>query len=157
MPVRPRPLLALISLSFAMAALLCPSIARACKDRIYPAKFPVAELRGYSHVYVVRVNRLTHAEPAEQSRYAKPFSFEGTVVRTIKGGRLAGEIIHGATTLGEQAHARCPILLGAGKVYLLMLNGSGATYALPRYGSLYVSSDQPAFERYISDLTKGSH
>ncbi len=155
MSVGPRPLLALISLSMVMASMLCPSIAQACKDRMYPATFPVAELLRYSHVYVVRVNRLTYAEPFEPSRYAEPFSFDGTVVHTIKGAMQAGEFIHGATTSGEEAHALCPIFLEAGKTYLLMLNGSGFSYALPRYGSLYVSSEQPEFKRYLDDLTKG--
>ncbi|MDM5177851.1 hypothetical protein PO883_11680 [Massilia sp. DJPM01] len=155
MPTGPRPFLSLISLSL-VAAFLFPSIARACKDRMYPATFPVAELHGYAHAYVVRVSRLTNAGTSGQSQYATPFSFEGMVMRTIKGPRRAGEVIRGATTSNEEAYARCPISLEEGKTYLLMLNGSGSTYALPRYGSLYVSADQPEFEGYMADLTKGS-
>ncbi|MCE3607804.1 hypothetical protein LXA47_30010 [Massilia sp. P8910] len=157
MPTGPRPFLSLISLSLVVTALLSPSIARACKDRQYPATFPVAELRGYAHAYVVRVNRLTSAAAVGQSQYSPPFSFEGMVMRTIKGPRLAGDVIRGATTSGEEASARCPISLEEGKTYLLMLNGSGSTYALPRYGSLYVSADRPEFEGYLADLTKESH
>ncbi|MFB9242787.1 hypothetical protein IV454_21080 [Massilia antarctica] len=156
MPSGPRPFPSLISLSLVVAALLCPSTARACKDRMYPATFPVAELHGYAHAYVVRVSRLTYAVTFGQGEYSAPFSFEGTVIRTIKGPRLAGEVIRGATGSGEEAHARCPISLDEGKTYLLMLNGSGFTYALPRYGSLYVSADRPEFEGYVADLTKGS-
>ena len=147
---------ALISLSLVMAAILSPSSAQACKDRIYPASFPLEELDRYAHVYIVRVNQLTYNEPAQHSRYTQPFSFKGTVLRTIKGPRQAGEIIEGATTSGENAHARCPISLEAGKTYLLMLNGSGSAYALPRYGSLFLSSEQPEFEGYLADLTKQS-
>ncbi len=154
MPVGSRPFLALISLSVAMAAILCPSIAQACKDRMYPAAFPVAELQRYAHVYVVQVDRLTFDMPFKISRYTEPFSFEGTIMRSIKGPKAAGEVIHGVTTTGEEAQARCPVTLAVGKTYLLMLNGGGSTYALPRYGSLYVSSDQPEFDHYVAELTK---
>jgi len=115
----------------------------------------VAELQRYEHVYVIRVDLLTYAAPPEESGYAQPFSFEGKVIRVFKGSKEAGEEIRGATTSGEEARARCPIFLESGKTYLLMLNGSGSTYALPRYGSLYVSSDSPEFEKYLSSMGQG--
>ena len=155
MPIEKRTYLALLFPSLLMVSIVCPSIARACKDRMYPSTFPVAELHSYAHAYIVRVNRLSYFQSSEQSRYTKPFSFEGTVMRTVRGPRLPGEAIH-ATTSYDPANARCPISLAVGKTYLLMLNGSGPIYALPRYGSLYISSDQPEFEAYVADLTKGS-
>jgi hypothetical protein len=154
MPINFLTFRALISLSLAIASILCPSVARACKDRMYPATFPVAELQVYEHVYVVHVDRLTSA--FGESRYAEPFSFEGTVLHTIKGPRQVGEAIQGATTSGAEARARCPIHLEAGKAYLLMLHSSGSAYALPRYGSLYVAADRPEFAGYVADLTKRS-
>jgi hypothetical protein len=147
-----RPFLALISLSLLLTSMTCPSIAQACKDRMYPATFPAEELNGYKHVYVVQVDRLTYASLSEGSPYAKPFSFEGKVIRAIKGSKKPGDVIRGATTSGEEAHARCPIYLEPGKTYLLMLNGGGWAYSLPRYGSLYVSSDMPVFKNYLADL-----
>jgi hypothetical protein len=71
---------------------------------------------------------------------------------SLKGPRLPGETVQGVTASNEEAHARCPILLEAGKTYLLMLNGGEMPYALPRYGSLYVSSAEPEFERYAFEL-----
>lgn len=149
-----RLILALCSL-LTMATLLCPSIAQACKDMKYPSAFPVEELEYYAHVYVVRVTRVTDDESVPPNRYARPFSFEGEVVHSFKGASKAGEMIAGATTSGQEAHARCPIRLEAGKVYLLMLDGSQSPYALPRYGSLYVSSERPEFSRYVADLLNG--
>lgn len=156
MSVGSSPFLMLVSHSLALASILCPSIALACKDRIYPATFPAEELQAYEHVYVIRVDQMTYAAPSGVGRYAKPFSFEGKVIRAIKGTKEVGDVIRGATATGEEAHARCPISLETGKTYLLMLNGSGLTYALPRYGSLYVRSDRLEFESYLADLTKNS-
>lgn len=156
MSVGLRPFLMLVSLSLALASILCPSIALACKDRIYPTTFPVVELQAYEHVYVIRVGQLIYAASSGEGRYAKPFSFGGKVIRVIKGTKHAGDVIRGATSTGEEAHARCPVSLESGKTYLLMLNGSGLTYTLPRYGSLYVASDRPEFKSYLSDLTKKS-
>lgn len=151
--VGPRAFLTLGSLSLLLTAIVCPSIALACKDRLYPATFPAEELKGFAHVYVVQVDSLTYASPSEESRYAKPFSFEGKVIRAVKGSKKPDDVIRGATTSGDEAHARCPISLESGKTYLLMLNGSGRTYSLPRYGSLYVSADMPEFKKYLADLT----
>lgn len=156
MSVGSRPFLMLVSLSLALASILCPSIAQACKDRIYPATFPAVELQAYEHVYVIRVDQMTYATQSGEGRYAKPFSFEGTVIRVIKGTKEAGDVIRGATSTGDEAYARCPISLQTGKTYLLMLNGSGLTFTLPRYGSLYVASDRLEFESYLADLTKKS-
>jgi hypothetical protein len=139
-----------------LASIICPSIALACKDRIYPTSFPVAELKAYEHVYVIRVDQLTYAIPSGEVRYAAPFTFEGKVIQVIKGTKVAGDVMRGATATGEEAHARCPISLESGKTYLLMLNGSGLNYTLPRYGSLYVASDRPEFKTYLADLTKKS-
>lgn len=154
MPVRSRPFLALISPALVLVSTLCPSPALACKDRIYPTTFPTVELQRYEHVYVIRVEEVTYSAPSEGGRYAMPFSFEGKVIRVIKGAKEAGDVIRGVTAAGEEAHARCPISLESGKTYLLMLNGGELTYTLPRYGSLYVSSDRPEFESYLSELTK---
>ncbi|MTV38457.1 hypothetical protein [Duganella radicis] len=156
MPVGSRQFPLLILLSLALTSILCPSIALACKDRIYPPTFPTVELQAFEHVYVIRVDQLMYAASSEDSRYSKPFSFEGKVVRVIKGTKVAGDAIRAATTSDEEAHARCPISLESGKTYLLMLNGSGLTYRLPRYGSLYIATDRPEFGRYLADLTKKS-
>lgn len=156
MSVGSHPFVAFISIFMALSSILCPSVAQACKDRKYPATFPAEELQNYEHLYVIRVDRLAHVASSEVSRYAQPFSFEGKVIRVFKGSKKAGDIVRAVTSSGEEAHARCPISLESGKMYLLMLNGSGATYTLPRYGSLYVSSDRPEFDSYLADLTKDS-
>ena len=146
--------LTVMACSLVLATILCPGRAQACKDRMYPVSFPIEELERYEHVYVVKIATVTFDAPLEESRYAGPFTFEGKVVRALKGPKKAGEAILGATTSHEEAHARCPILLEAGKTYLLMLNGDRSPYALPRYGSLYISSDEPEFQNYIVELTK---
>lgn len=151
-----RHFLTIISCLLVLSSTLCPVRAHACKDRMYPASFPIEELEGIEHVYVVQVVAVTFHVPLEEARYAPPFTFEGKILRALKGPRKAGEVILGATTSNEEAHARCPVRLEAGKTYLLMLNGNQPPYALPRYGSLYVSSDQPEFRNYVTDLAKRS-
>ncbi|WP_154668262.1 hypothetical protein [Pseudoduganella violaceinigra] len=154
MPLLPRPCLALTLFSLALSSIVVPSVAQACKDRTYPETFPAAELNRFEHVYVVHVERVIQDVTSADSRYAKPFIFDGKVLRAVKGSKKPGETILGATTSDEEALARCPISLKAGKTYLLMLNGSEPNYALPRYGSLYVSEDQVEFKKYLSDLTE---
>jgi len=93
--------------------------------------------------------------------WGAPFTFAGEIVRAFEGPRKPGEVIIGATTSNEvdrieSARGGCPIFLEAGKTYLLMLNGDEPPYALQRYGSLYISSDKPEFQGYITDLAKWS-
>lgn len=153
MPVDSRKHITAVSCSLLLAASLDPATAHACKDRAYPQSFPIEELIEYEHVYVIRVDAVTFSRPREATHYAPPFNFEGTIVMSLKGPRLPGDTIHGITASNQEAHARCPILLEAGETYLLMLNGSEMPYALPRYGSLYVPSTEPEFERYVSELS----
>jgi hypothetical protein len=123
----------------------------ACKDRIYPEQFPLEELAGYAHAYVVRVEKIDWASPPELGRYAPPFVFEGRIERSLKGPLRSGDSIR-ATTSNDEAHAVCPIRLEAGKTYLLMLNGTSSPYVLPRYGSLHVASDDRLFSSYVRNI-----
>jgi hypothetical protein len=123
----------------------------ACKDRHYPARFPLDKLAIYEHVYVVRVEKVELARPLEDSWYGPPFTFEGQIVRSLKGSMYAGDAIRATTSTDEPA-ARCPILLRAGETYLLMLNGSTSPYVLPRFGSLFVASDNKLFESYVQTI-----
>lgn len=141
-------------LTVVACSLLCAATAQACKNRVYPESFPIEELKGSEHAYVVHVATVKSHTRRQDERYAPPFGFEGKIVRSLKGPMKPGEAIHGVTTSDDEPHARCPIFLEAGKTYLLMLRGDQSPYALPRYGSLYVSSDLPQFQRYIADLTK---
>jgi hypothetical protein len=87
-----------------------------------------------------------------ESWYAPPFTFEATVLRSLKGPKAPGALISGRTTSGEEPAARCPISLVAGRQYLLMLNRQDSPFLLPRYGSPYVSADDQYFERYVRQI-----
>jgi hypothetical protein len=133
--------------------ILSPELAQACKSRYYPESFPLDGLREYDHVYVVRVDTVNLSRPLDESWYAPPFSFEGEIIKSLKGPKKPGDIIQAVTDSNEEAHARCPIFLETGKVYLLMFTGDKIPYSLPRYGSLYTSSERPEFHRYIANIT----
>jgi hypothetical protein len=135
---------------------LTPGLALACKSRYYPESFPLDELKEYDHVYLVRVDKVNLSRPLEESWYAPPFNFEGTIIKSFKGPKKPGEIIRAVTNSNEEAHARCPIFLETRKVYLLMFTGDKMPYLLPRYGSLYTSSEQPEFNRYITNITRSN-
>ena len=133
--------------------LLKPALTLACKDRFYPETFPLEELKEYEHVYVVRVVKINLSKPLEASWYAPPFSLEGEIIKTFKGSMKPHETITASTSSNEEPHARCPIFLEAGKIYLLMFSGNKSPYTLPRYGSLFTSSEQPEFNRYVANIT----
>lgn len=135
---------------------LFPKAAVACKDRIYPPSFPVETFSEYSDVYVVHVIKVKPLQPIAASRYAPPFEFDGRVLQSLKGPRKTGDMIHGATSSSEDAHARCPISLEAGKDYLLMMNEDKMLYILPRFGSLYVPSLSPLFRQYVDDISRAN-
>ncbi|WP_027150373.1 hypothetical protein [Methylobacter tundripaludum] len=139
-----------------LLSVLSLETAQACKDRYYPQSFPLDELKEYNHVYVVRVDTVNLNRPLEESWYAPPFSFEGKIIKSLKGPKKPGDIIQAGTNSNEEAHARCPIFLETGKVYLLMFTGNEIPYSLPRYGSLYISSDQPEFRRYIANISRAN-
>jgi hypothetical protein len=132
--------LILITVLFSLI-LLKSGLTLACKDRFYPETFPLQELKEYEHVYVVRVEKINPSKPLEASWYAPPFSLEGEIIKTLKGSLKPHEIITASTSSNEEAHARCPIILQAGKIYLLMFLGNKPPYTLPRYGSLFTSSE----------------
>ena len=137
----------------ALAAYLASTSAvLACKDRLYPGSFPVDELAGYDSVYVVRVLSVSPSEPVSEGSSAPPFSFEARVLQTLKGSKAPGNTIRGATSSRDEPAARCPIQLEAGRAYLLMLTGSDDPFVLPRYGSLYVSSDDEHFQHYVENI-----
>jgi hypothetical protein len=123
----------------------------ACKDRAYPDRFPFEELVVYEHVYVIRVDKIDWVSKPEGSWYAPPFTFEGRIERSLRGPMHHGDAIR-ATTSTDEPHAVCPIRLEAGKTYLLMLNGTASPYVLPRYGSLFVASDDKLFESYVETI-----
>jgi hypothetical protein len=135
---------------------LFPKATFACKDRIYPPSFPVETLSEYSHVYVVHVIKVNPLQPITESRYAPPFEFDGRVLQSLKGPRKAGDMIHGETSASEEAHARCPISIEAGKDYLLMMTEDKMLYILPRYGSLYLPSSSPLFRQYVDDISRAN-
>jgi hypothetical protein len=130
-------------------------VAIACKDRIYPPHFPLDELAAYEHVYVIRVEKIDWVRPPGDSWYAPPFTFEGQIVKSLKGPMHPGNPIR-ATTSTDEAHAVCSISLEVGKTYLLMLNGSSSPYVLPRFGSLRVASDDEHFDVYVRDIAHAS-
>jgi hypothetical protein len=129
--------------------------ALACKDRIYPPHFPPTELASFEHVYVVHVEKIDWVAPPGGSWYAPPFTFEGRIVKSLKGPLKPGGPVR-ATTSTDEAHAVCSISLETGKTYLLMLNGSSSPYVLPRFGSLHVASDDARFEAYVRDIAHAS-
>lgn len=131
---------------------LFSNVAIACKDRLLDSFFPVDELKSYESVYVVRVEKVIPTRPVSESWYPPPFTFEATVLRSLKGPKKPGAVISGRTTSGEEPAARCPISLMAGGQYLLMLNRQDSPFLLPRYGSPYVSGDDQNFERYVSQI-----
>jgi hypothetical protein len=126
----------------------------ACKQRLYPATFPVDELANYTNVYVVHVQKVIPTRPLEESWYAPPFTFEGKIVKSLKGSKRPGALISGATSSGEEPAARCPIFLRPGHEYLLMLDGQDSPFSLPRYGSLLVEDDEEHFRGYIADIRR---
>lgn len=135
---------------------LVPKVALACKDRIYPTSFPIETLSDYNHVYVVHVIKINPLQPITESRYVPPFEFDGRVIQSLKGPKMTGDMIHGTTSSSEEAHARCPISLEAGKDYLLMMTEDKMQFILPRYGSLYLPSSSPLFRQYIDDIIRAS-
>jgi hypothetical protein len=139
--------------ALAVLAVYCaPSRAWACKDRLYPDHFPTEELADYENVYVVHVVGITLSTPLSESWYMPLFSFEGKILRTLKGPKKSGSSIQGSTSTGEEAMARCPVKLMKDRDYLLMLDGKGNPFILPRYGSLYVQSDNEHFNGYVADI-----
>jgi hypothetical protein len=136
----------------ALGAYCTPSDALACKDRLYPAHFPIDELSEYDNVFVFHVAEITLSKPLSESWYMPPFSFEGKIIKVLKGRRIAGSTIQGTTSSGEEATARCPVKLRSGGDYLVMLNGDANPYILPRYGSLYIPSDDEHFNGYVADI-----
>jgi hypothetical protein len=47
-----------------------------------------------------------------------PFSFEGKILRALKGSKKAGSSIQASTNTGEEAMARCPVKLMKDRDYL---------------------------------------
>jgi hypothetical protein len=144
------PLLAALGLA---AAQFFVGTASACKTRAYPEHFPLNELAAYEHVYVVRVETIDWVRPPEAGWYAPPFTFKGRIERSLKGPMHPGDAIR-ATTSADEPHAVCPIYLEVGKTYLLMLKGMSSPYVLPRYGSLFVASDDKLFLSYVSTIAQ---
>jgi hypothetical protein len=141
--------------ALAVLAVYClPSGASACKDRLYPNHFPLDELADYGNVYVVHVVRVTLGMPLSESWYMLPFSFEAKILKAFKGSKIPGSSIQGSTSIGEEAMARCPVKLMKDRDYLLMLDGKGDPFILPRYGSLYVQSDNEHFNGYVTDIER---
>jgi hypothetical protein len=139
----------------AVLAVCCaPSSAWACKDKLYPDHFPVEELADYDNVYVVHFVGITLELPQSQSWYMPRFSFEGKILKTLKGSKKAGSSIQGSTSTGEEAMARCPVKIMKYHDYLLMLDGKGNPFTLPRYGSLYLPSDDQHFNAYVDDIDR---
>jgi hypothetical protein len=138
----------LTSVFFATAQLFAGT-AVACKDRMYPEHFPLAELAAYAHVIVVRVEKIQWGSP--DSWYAPPFTFEGRIEKSLQGPLHSGDAIRAATS-ADEFQAVCPIHLEQGKTYLLMLNGTSNPYVLPRFGSLRVASDDKLFAGYVRDI-----
>jgi hypothetical protein len=112
------------------------------------------ELADYDNVYVVRVVEITLSKPLSESWYMPPFSFEGKILKALKGSKKAGSPIQGSTSTGDEAKARCPVKLMKDHDYLLMLDGKGNPFILPRYGSLYVQSDDEHFNSYVADIER---
>jgi hypothetical protein len=83
-----------------------------------------------------------------------PFSFEGKILKVLKGSKKPGSSIQGSTSTGDEAKARCPIKLMKDHDYLLLLDGKGNPFILPRYGSLYVQSDVEHFNSYVADIER---
>ena len=139
--------------ALAVLAVYCaPSAAWACKDRLYPDHFPLEELADYENVYVVHVVGIKLSMPLSESWYMPPFFFEGKILKALKGSKKPGTSIQGSTSTGEEARARCPVKLMKDRDYLLMLDGKGNPFILPRYGSLYVQSDDEHFNGYVADI-----
>lgn len=124
----------------------------ACKDRLYPNIYPNNEISGYDYIAVLKISAVKYANLNEKSRYALPFSFDAVVIKSIKGNLKKGDMLSGITSSGQSAHARCPISLNEGETYILMMNGKSMPYTTPRYGSLYVSSNDMHFNKYIKDI-----
>jgi hypothetical protein len=96
--------------ALAVLAVYCaPSGALACKDRWYPDHFPLEELADYDNVYVVRVVGITLELPLSESWYMPRFSFEGKILRALKGSKKAGSSIQASTSTSKEAMARCPV------------------------------------------------
>jgi hypothetical protein len=149
---RPR-VLAAVLFALGFGGLLA-NVALACKDRLLRDTFPVDELTNYANVYVVRVQEVLPSRPLAESRYAPPFTFEARILKSLKGSKKPGETIRGETRSDEEAAARCPILLTAGRDYLLMLSGQDSPFILPRYGTPYVSSDDEHFQKYVAQIAR---
>lgn len=75
--------------------ILFSNVAIACKDRDLGGFFPVDELKSYASVYVVRVQKVVPTQPLSESWYAPPFTFEATVLRSLKGPKAPGALISG--------------------------------------------------------------
>ena len=142
-----------LAVLYLAAAQLFVGAAFACKTRAYPEQFPLNELAAYEHAYVIRVGTIDWVSPPEVGRYAPAFACEGKIERSLKGPKHAGDVIRATTSINE-AHAVCPIYLEAGKTYLLLLNGTTSPYVLPRYGSLFVSSDDRLFASYLETIAR---
>ena len=73
-----------VYLVFSLPSLVADD-AYACKSRGYPSSFPVDETKEYNHIYVVLVDKVVPSRPLDESWYAQPFSFEGKIIKTLKG------------------------------------------------------------------------
>jgi hypothetical protein len=137
-----------------LALVSWPNNSFACKSLGSLPSFPLEELKEYDQIYVVNVETVNYSKPLNESWYAPNFDFEGRIVEVLKGTGKSGDIIQGATDSTQEPHARCPILLEAGKTYLLFLLGNSSPYVLPRFGSLHIPSSDSSFRRYVTDIRR---
>ena len=82
-----------------------------------------------------------------------PPSFEGKTLKAFQGSRKPGSSIQGSTSTARKRW-HCPVKLMKDHDYLLMLDGKGNPFILPRYGSLYVQSDDEHFNGYVADIER---
>ncbi len=143
-------LLGSIALTAVVAA---PRIAQACGPTPYPRSITAKEVKAHAHVVVVKVTKLTPG--TADSRYTPPFTFEGTVVRTLKGSLKSGAAITGKTTTTRFRNV-CPASLRKGATYLLFLNDDKAKpkqLVMKRFRQRYVNSRLPGFAKAVRQVS----
>lgn len=132
-----------------LIAIAYSSYSMACKDRIYPDHLPKNEIDQYSEIHEVWIQKIQLEKKV--GWYTPPFSFQGKVLRELKGKLKSGQIFKGRTDEWDKVNAACPISLNEGSTYLLFMNGDKEPIQLRRKGSLFLTQSDPKYKTYRED------